>query len=115
VVVELSPHHPASDLNPLWLTFHGLARPTTPTVEDAIAVIEETIGVEPEREDWTAPPRGSLRRDEMVAWTRRRLCLTADRDPEIAEAMAGRLVEHDGRVSFGPRPVVTLWWPGTAN
>jgi hypothetical protein len=23
-------------------------------------------------------------------------------------------VEQDGRVSFGPRPLVTLWWPGAA-
>ena len=114
VVVELSPTHPASDLNPLWLRFHGLSRPTEPTADDAVAVIRETLGVEPDRDDWVAPPRGTLRREEMVAWTRRRLCLPPDRDPEIAAAIAERLVEHDGRVSFGPRPVVTLWWPGAA-
>jgi SAM-dependent methyltransferase len=114
VVVELSPRHPASDLDRLWLRFHGLLRPTGPTADDAAAVIEETLGVEPRRDDWTAPPRGTLTREDMVAWIRRRLCLTADRDPEVAAAIADRLVEQDGRVSFGPRPVVTLWWPGTA-
>src|SRR5690348_12266663 len=31
VVVELTAQHPMSDLNELWLRFHGLIRPTTPS------------------------------------------------------------------------------------
>ncbi len=115
VVVELTPRHPTSDMNPLWLRFHGLVRPTEPTADDAAAVVQEVTGAEPSREDWTEPPGGSLPRDQMVAWIRRRLCLPSDRDPEVEDAIAGDLVERDGRVNFGPRPVVTLWWPGSAG
>jgi hypothetical protein len=53
-------------------------------------------------------PRGHRRRtghapDELVAFIRRRLCLPADRDEEIAE-----LVRHHGRPAV--RQVATLWW-----
>jgi hypothetical protein len=41
VVVEMTQHHPTSDLNPLWLRFHGLIRPTRPTADDADAVLRE--------------------------------------------------------------------------
>jgi len=41
------------------------------------------------------------RQDELIAWTRRRLCLSAARDPEIAATLAQRIVH-------GPEGVVTL-------
>jgi SAM-dependent methyltransferase len=110
VVIELTQHHPTSDLNPLWLRFHGLERPTLPTSHDAEAVLRE-IGFRPEREDWTAPrPGGYESVQEMVAHVRRLVCLPAERDPEIREAIAGRVVERDGRFGFEDRPVTTLWW-----
>jgi SAM-dependent methyltransferase len=115
VVIELTPEHPTSNMNTLWMRFHGLRRPEGPTADDAIAVVRETVGVEPAREEWTSKPSGSLSWDEMVAWTRRRLCLAVDRDREVADAMKDILFDHgDGRVSFGPRRVVALWWPGSA-
>ena len=58
VVVELTPRHPASDLNPLWLRFHGLMRPTEPTADDAVAVIREVLGVEPARTTGWRPHAG---------------------------------------------------------
>jgi SAM-dependent methyltransferase len=115
VVVELTPEHPASDLNPLWLRFHGLVRPTVPTAADAADVVESVTGSAPERVDWTAPAGGSLPREAMVAWIRRRLCLPREREPEVEEAIAPSLIERDGRVHFGPRDAVTLWWPGSAD
>ncbi len=114
VVVELTPEHPTANMNALWLRFHSLTRPTRPTADDAAAVVRETLGVEPEREEWSAPSGGSLSKEAMVAWMRRRLCLPADRDPEIAEALEGQLEEVNGGVGFGDRTVVTLWWPGSA-
>jgi len=41
------------------------------------------------------------RQDEVIAWTRRRLCLPAARDPEIAATLAQRIVH-------GPEGTVTL-------
>jgi hypothetical protein len=114
VVVELTRDHPASNMNGLWMRFHNLSRPDEPTVDDAMAVVEEATGVSPTRDDWTAEPSGGFaRKGDLVAWIRRRLCLPADRDPEVAEALAPDVVEHDGLYTFGSRDVVTLWWPGS--
>jgi hypothetical protein len=52
-----------------------------------------------------------------VAFTRRRLCLPAERDPEIAEALEPLTVRDDAGYRLAPRerPVVTLSWNGTAS
>jgi hypothetical protein len=115
VVIEMTATHPLSDLNPLWLQFHGLVRPETPTAESAQEVFLEA-GLEPEREDWTSPRPGGFRtREDLVASVRRQLCLPAERDDEVAIAIGDRIVEHDGRWGFPPRRVVTFWWPGAAR
>jgi hypothetical protein len=106
--------HPLSNLNPLWLRFHDLVRPSRPTADDAIAVLREA-GLSAEREDWDAPrPGGFDTRAELVAMVRRLLCLPADRDPEIDEALGDRPVDREGHWGFPDRPVTTIWWPGTA-
>jgi SAM-dependent methyltransferase len=112
VVMEMTLRHPQADLNDLWLRFHGLTRPEGPTAGDAEQVLREA-GLRPARETWTPPGRGGFARSEaLVAWTRRRLCLSGDRDVEIRDAMADRIVERDGLFGFAPRPVVTFWWNG---
>ena len=113
VVVELTDTHPQSTLNDLWLRFHGLRRPTRPTADDAEDVLHEA-GLDPRREDWLAAPSGGFaERRNLVAWVRRRLCLTPDRDPEIDAALGDRIIERDGLFGFERQPLVTLWWPGT--
>lgn len=113
VVMELTARHPQSSLNPLWLRFHGLERPTRPTADDALAVLRQ-VGVRPERRDWEAPAAGGfVERASLVAWIRRRLCLPADRDPEVEEAIAPGIVRGaDGTYGFEARSLVTLWWDG---
>jgi len=114
VVMELTAQHPMSVLNDLWLRFHGLVRPTTPTVDDAVAVLRE-VGLAPERVDWQAPALSPFtRRADLVAWVRRRLCLPSERDGEVEAALGARILERDGSVGLPPRPVVTLWWSGAA-
>jgi SAM-dependent methyltransferase len=115
VVMELTPNHPLFSERDLWLRFHGVVRPTRPAADDALTVLAEA-GLRPEREDWVAEQSGGFARiEDLTAWIRTRLCLSADRDPEIWEAIAPRVRERDGRYGFGPRPLVTLWWPGTAH
>ncbi len=115
VVVELTRNHPQSSLNDLWLRFHGLPRPTSPTADDAVEVLTE-VGLRPERLDWQPPQRGGFAdRTDLIAWVRRRLCLTADRDQEVEEALSGRVLERDGLAGFAQQPVVTLWWNGAAG
>jgi SAM-dependent methyltransferase len=114
VVVELTEAHPLSAMNSLWRRFHGIERPERPTADEAVEVLREA-GIETEREDWT--PREGIgfdRMEDLVAWVRRRLCLPADRDPEVAEAIAPGVVTDHG-FGFGPRPNVTLWWTGSAS
>jgi SAM-dependent methyltransferase len=106
VVVEITADHPQASLNELWAHFHGTARPTRPTAEDAVAVARDLgydVGIEP----YEAPPRWNHDHDraELVAFTRRRLCLPADRDPEVAALLP----------PHGPRSQVTLWWDGSAS
>jgi 2-polyprenyl-3-methyl-5-hydroxy-6-metoxy-1,4-benzoquinol methylase len=117
VVMELTAQHPMSVLNDLWWRFHGLVRPSTPTADDAVAVLRE-VGLTPERLDWQAPALGWFspftRRADLVAWVRRRLCLPQERDGEIEAALSARILERDGCVGLPPRPVVTLWWSGAA-
>ena len=108
VVVELTDAHPWTSLAPLWRHFHGQDRPSGPTAELFGAVLAE-LGLRPESVTW---PRTDLWRDApedaVVAFTRRRLCLPAFRDPDVLEAM--RRFSDDR-----PRTATTFWWPGTAQ
>jgi SAM-dependent methyltransferase len=113
VVVELTAAHPLSSMNDLWMIFHGLERPVRPTAEDAYEALAE-LGFRPRREDNHLPPvtAGFERREDAVAFVRRRLCLAPDQDGEIAEILGDRLARRDGVWSAGPasQVVVTLWW-----
>ena len=115
VVVELMRVHPVSNLNDLWVRFHGLERPTRPTADDYVAVLRE-MGIEPGRTDWEVKDwhGGFTSPDDLVAFVRRRVCLAPDRDPEVWEAIRDRVVERDGTFGLPPRPNVTLWWQGSA-
>jgi SAM-dependent methyltransferase len=116
VVAELTDRHPLAGLGPLWRRFHGLDRPTGPGADDAAAALA-ALGLVVERQDWESRDRfGFDDFGELVAFTRRRLCLPATRDPEVAEALLAEGTRQvDGIwVSGQPRRVTTLSWPGTA-
>ena len=113
VVVEITATHPLAWMADLWTTFHGLERPDGPDAGDALEALRE-LGFDAHRDDASRPPRagGFEDRADAVALIRRRLCLSADRDDEVAEALGSRLIERDGLWSAGPaeQTVVTLWW-----
>lgn len=111
VVMELTSVHPRSSQNFLWPIFHGIERPTRPTAADAVAVIR-AAGFEPHTEEWMRPDMLPASREmaDLVAFVRRYLCLTPDRDPEIERALEGHVERRDGTVGFKPLPVVTVWW-----
>jgi SAM-dependent methyltransferase len=117
VVAELTERHPLAGLAPLWRRFHDLDRPGGPTADDAVAALE-ALGLEVARQDWESRDRfGFDDFDELVAFTRRRLCLPAERDPEVAAALLEEGTRQvDGVwVSGQPRRVTTLSWPGSAS
>lgn len=101
VVVELPQQHPLSSLSPLWKHFWKLDRPTSPTAADARAVVAET-GVNVQMETFIQDLPQTEVTDEAVRFTRIRLCLPSERDPEIRAFMEAHRVTT--------RSVATLWW-----
>jgi SAM-dependent methyltransferase len=109
VVLELTAEHPQSALSPLWTHFWGLTRPSRPTADDAVQVVEEVVGVTPVIQRWRRSwsfmgDRGP----QTVAWVRRRLCLPEASDHEVAARL-------DQLPEVGPSAMVTLSWPGGAT
>jgi SAM-dependent methyltransferase len=113
VVVEITSAHPLAWMADLWTRFHALERPVGPRADVAFEAIEE-LGIGVRREGESRSPRsgGFERRNDAVALVRRRLCLTAARDADIADALGDRLAERDGLWAAGPaeHPITTLWW-----
>ena len=102
VVIELTDHHPQSDLNPLWRIIHGIDRPRGPTATDA-AEVAAGLGYDVHIERSEAPSLWhEAPRDDRIAFARRRLCVGPDRDTEI-----GALLDQAGDPG---RKLVTLWW-----
>ena len=113
VVMEITRRHPTSWMADLWLHFHGLERPTRPDANDAVSLLRG-LGL-PVRRHSAARDRGAggfARREDAVASIRRRLCLDASRDAEVAAVLGDRLVYDDGLWAVRPpsQPIVTLWW-----
>lgn len=105
VVLELPQRHPLAAMAPLWRHFWRLERPDGPTSSDALAVILETghdAHLETWQEDPSARTLNGLPTAQQVEFMRIRLCLTPDRDAELAEVMAA--------APQAPRHLATIWW-----
>jgi 2-polyprenyl-3-methyl-5-hydroxy-6-metoxy-1,4-benzoquinol methylase len=116
VVVETTAVHPLTSLNPLWLRFHGLTRPQRPTAADLLAILT-AMGLRPEHTEWSRPAEADYQSmPELVEVTRRRLCLPAERAPEVEAALRdlGAAPGHLGDLGTAGRDVVTIWWEGSA-
>lgn len=110
VVAEVTAEHPLAPLNPLWLRFHGLRRPDSPTAADLIAILE-AMRLRPGHQVWhTARGRDYGNLGELADVTRRRLCLPPERTAEVAAAIEESGVCPD--VPSGAREMVTIWWDG---
>jgi SAM-dependent methyltransferase len=116
VVVELTEHHPLAWMADLWQRFHGIVFPGGPTAGDAIEIVQD-LGYGVHRDERQPAPDASHggfeRRQDAIALVRRRLCLSPDRDAELAEALGDRLrADREGLWSAGPleQTIVTLWW-----
>ena len=108
VVLVLPPRHPLSAWNDTWRHFWALERPTEPTADD-LAEVLTGLGLDAERWDVPRPPLATATADaaSRVPSARRRLCLTADRDDELA----AYLDAHEPQWSDTN---VVFRWPGAA-
>jgi SAM-dependent methyltransferase len=103
VVIEMTAEHPRATENSLWRALHGIDRPTRPTADDAIAVMAE-LGLPVQAQKWMKPlSHAELSFEEHVEMTRRDLCLSPERDPDVARALR----DHPPPAE---RQVATLWW-----
>jgi SAM-dependent methyltransferase len=115
VVVEVTTVHPLTVLNPLWLRFQGLTRPTRPTAGDLLAIVSE-LGLKAGHTEWSRPAEADYASfAELVDVTRRRLCLPPERASEVEAALLdmGISSEQPGDLGSSGRDVVTIWWEGT--
>jgi SAM-dependent methyltransferase len=115
VVLEITERHPWAWMRDLWLRFHRLERPRGPTADDALAALAE-LGIHAAMQERRGDDHaGFERREDAVALVRRRLCLSANRDPEVEDALGDRLIRREDRWSAGPvaESLVTLWWDVT--
>lgn len=116
VVAELTEVHPLASLNPLWLRFHGLERPSGPAATDVLRILA-AMGVQARHTEWSRPAEADYHSvAELVEVTRRRLCLPPERAGEVEAALqdlAGG-AEHLADLGTSSRNVVTIWWEGTA-
>ena len=116
VVVETTAAHPLAVLNPLWLRFHGLTRPTSPTTADLLAILSE-MGLNAGHTEWSRPAEADYASfAELADVTRRRLCLPPERASEVEAALLdmGISRERPGDLGSSGREVVTILWEGTA-
>jgi SAM-dependent methyltransferase len=116
VVVETTTVHPLTVLSPLWLRFHGLTRPTSPTAADLLAIVSE-MGLEARHTEWSRPAEADYASfAELVDVTRRRLCLPPERASEVEAALLdmGSSPNRPGDLGSSGQDVVTIWWEGTA-
>ena len=102
VITEMTSVHPQTALGRLWKHFWNLDRPSGPSADDALAVLREaSIDARLERFERVRPY--GRERSDVVAFVRRRLCLTSDRDPEIDDLLGEEPV-------LSPPEVATIWW-----
>jgi hypothetical protein len=116
VVLEVTAVHPLTSLSPLWLRFHGIARPQAPTAADLLAILS-AMGLRAGHTGCNRPAgRDYASVDELVEVTRRRLCLPPERASEVAAALRdlGTRPGCPGDDGSSGREVVTMWWEGSA-
>ena len=102
VVIEMPVQHPLSSLNTAWKKFWDLERPTAPTPQDLLNVLDQ-MGIAAKIDYWSGKMRVDRTLDESAEFTRIRLCLPKERLDEIRAFLE---IEPIPTV----RELATIWW-----
>lgn len=118
VVIQEFAVHPWAHLGHYYQALHALDRPTGPTDDDLVAVVEEVLGVTPHIERWEdGRPMVYRSWDEILDFYSRRLVLPAERRRELRELLAPDFVEVDGGLAEKDRrrSKATIWWESVVD
>jgi SAM-dependent methyltransferase len=102
VVTEMTTRHPLTSLNEAWMHFWGLERPSGPTSDDLVEVLDE-MGLRASLERFEGTTWSESSPYEAANFARIRLCLPASRESEVRAF----LQRHPAPTA---RSLVTLWW-----
>ncbi len=102
VVVEMTTGHPLISLNEAWRHFWGLERPSGPTSDELMAVLDE-MGIPAREERFEGATWSESSLDEAAKFARIRLCLPASREDEVRDFFR----EHPAPTV---RSLATIWW-----
>jgi SAM-dependent methyltransferase len=102
VVLEMPTRHPLANMDEAWKFFWGLERPTGPTPDDLMEVLDE-LGLSASQQRWSGPMRAANDLDQAARFLRIRLCLPASREDEVRDFVATHSEPTD-------RPLATIWW-----
>lgn len=102
VVIEMPTEHPLSNMTDAWKFFWNLERPSEPNSEDLMHVLAG-MGIKAEVEKWMGGLRDRVDLDQDSEFMRIRLCLPAERLPEVREFL---IANPQPRT----REIATIWW-----
>ena len=102
VVIELPQQHPLSSLRDAWRHFWNLDRPTNPTSQDLVQVLNE-MGIQANLELWPGPKLRQVSIEDDIRFLRIRLCLDSSRDSEIRKFL-------EAQKPMDSRALATIWW-----
>jgi SAM-dependent methyltransferase len=102
VVLEMPTRHPLSNMDEAWRFFWSLERPTTPTPDDLLEVLDE-LGIAASQQRWSGPMRAASDLDQAAHFLRIRLCLPASREGEVRDFVASQPEPTE-------RQLATIWW-----
>lgn len=102
VVIEMPQHHPQSRFAPLWQHFWQLERPSTPTPQDLMRVLQE-LGIKANLELWEGYMGRNVDLDQEAYYSTIRLCLPQSCKSEVRTRL-------ELLPSSTSRPLATIWW-----
>ncbi len=102
VIVEMPQRHPLSNASELWNHFWNLNRPSQPTQENLMEVLDE-LGLAAQVQLWDGEMRGEGDLELLAHYSRIRLCLPENREKEVLEFLQDNPIDTS-------RKLATIWW-----